>query len=331
MFGWLLNDIPAPEERVPVVARAPTRALQRGVPFRVATWNVQFCGTRRQRFFYDGGTGVAVPAADQEWALARIGDTLAAIEPDLALLQEVDRDSARTDRADQLATLAGRLATPAFVTTPYHRSRFVPVPVPTPLGRVGMSLATLSTAPLHRGLRIALPPLAEPPWRQAFNLHRALLSAESTFGDGSVLAVANTHLSAFSRGDGTLPRQVEVLRAWMRAQRDAGRSWVLGGDLNLLPPGDDHERLGPDAAEYADPTPPLALLLEEFRSVIPPERLLAGESRTYLPPGAARPDRMLDYIFVSDDLEVVDARVHPLDPLVSDHWPLVATLRAPDR
>jgi endonuclease/exonuclease/phosphatase family metal-dependent hydrolase len=190
-----------------------------------------------------------------------------------------------------------------------------------------MDLAVLSRFALAPGLRTALSPLREPWLRQQFNLRRALVTTEVPVEGGPPLAVGVTHLSAFSRGDGTLPRQVETLAAWMRARRAAGQSFVLGGDLNLLPPGDDPARLGADAAEYADQPNPADALLAAFRSVVPAERLLLPESRTYIPPGAMVPDRVLDYVFVSDDIEVIAAGPLPVDPMVSDHLPLRAELR----
>jgi endonuclease/exonuclease/phosphatase family metal-dependent hydrolase len=185
-----------------------------------------------------------------------------------------------------------------------------------------MHLATLATVPVARARRIALPLLAEPRWRQAFNLKRALLEVEVPLADGRVLMVGNTHLSAFSRGDGTLPRQVAVLAAWMGAQAARGRPFVLAGDLNLLPPGDVPARL-PDPENYADDADLVRGLLTHARSAVPAEAWLAPEWRSYQPYGSA-PDRVLDYVFVSPDLGVRDVRVEPTE--ASDHLPLAVTL-----
>lgn len=326
LAGWL-NWGPDAVTAEPVVAAGSARPLRAGEPFGVLSWNLQFAGTRRHRFFYDGGDAVRVPAADVDDALRAMAALLAAEAPEVALLQEVDRRSARTGRRDQWRWLAERAGWPAWVTTPYHRSLYVPHPPRRPLGRMEMHLGIGAAFPLGSARRHPLPPLAEPPLRQAFNLHRAMLVAETPLGDGRTLALAVTHLSAFSRGDGTLPRQVAVIGAWMAARRAAGQPFVLGGDFNLLPPGDDPARLGPEAAEYADRPDPLAALIPAFRTVFPAERLLDPALCTYLPPGADRPDRVLDYLFVSDEVEVLDARVAPAPAWLSDHLPVVARLR----
>jgi endonuclease/exonuclease/phosphatase family metal-dependent hydrolase len=221
-----------------------------------------------------------------------------------------------------------RVGYPTWASACYHRARFVPAPTREPLGRVRLDLAVLSRFTMTAAERIQLPLLRESRLRQIFNLQRCLLAVRIPIPAwGRDLHVAVTHLSAFSRGDGTLGRQVAVLRAWMEARERDGDPFVLGGDLNLLPPGDDPTRLGANADQYADRDNPIATLLPRFRSVIPPERILDPANRTYLPWGAVATERMLDYLFVSDGIEVIDA--HPVaDPSpVSDHLPLVASLR----
>ncbi len=315
-----LNWLPGDRENVPVLHDGPAANLLPGQRFRVLTWNVQFAGTRRNHFFYDGGDAVSVPAADVRDALAGIVALLRRIDPDVALLQELDRRSRRTGYVDELDALHQGFPTPRRLSTSIHRSAWVPHPLGHQLGPVDLEQAILSRFELSRGERIALPPLREPALRQAFNLHRALL-----VGSGPDVAFATTHLSAFSRGDGTLPAQVGRIVAWIDGLR--GRPWLLGGDFNLLPPGDDPKRLGAEAAEYADHPSPLLPLFARGRSVFPEASLLGADQRTYLPPGANEPDRVLDWLFVSPHLTVERAWVEPIPAWLSDHRPIVADLR----
>lgn len=323
---------PVEHEVIPVVTRGATTPLRPGVPFTVLSWNIQYAGTRRRKFFYDGGDAVHVPNEDREIGLARISAELRAADADIVLLQEIDRDSDRTGRLDELSALLERAPYPTYASAPCHRSRFVPVPTREPLGRVDMHVGLLSRVTLRAAERVQLPLLREPRWRQAFNLKRCLLTAQVPVeGWERPLHVAVTHLAAFSRGDGTLARQVAVLAGWMEARERAGDAFVLGGDLNLLPPGDDPRRLGADAIEYGDSPNPVEALIPRFRSVIPPERLLDPGNATYLPWGAVAADRVLDYLFVSEGIEVLSAGpVSRPDP-VSDHHPLQATLRLVQR
>lgn len=303
---------------MPVVRRRPAGPHDPSRPLTVLTWNVQYCGTRRHHYFYDGGPDTAPTPANARDGLAGVRRVLGDLRGeglDLALLQEVDRDSARTGRVDQLAGLAQDWET--WVSTPYYKSAFVPSPLPRPLGRMELHEAILGRVELGPARRLALPGLDEPPLRRAFNLHRAILSTVVPLTDGRRLHVAVTHLSAFSRGDGTMGRQVEVLRRWIDACGD--EPFVLGGDLNLLAPGDEAARLGKDAREYVEDV--LGRLTDVAKRV--PN---LGE-HTYLPPGSNAPDRTLDHLFFGRGVTIEAHRVVAVPAWLSDHWPLLARVR----
>lgn len=343
LFVAVTEHRPAPRAPVPVwcagggpapgagAAARPALAVRR--PFRVVSWNIQYAAGRKHHFFYDGGDAVHVPRGDVEETLRGLQGALRALSPEVTLLQEVDRGSDRTHRIDQLPALAGASGLGALCHTsaPYHRSPFVPHPLPVPLGRVDMDLAILTAGPLRDDPapeRISLALLAESRVRQAFNLKRALLTAAVPVdGLDRPLLLAVTHLSAFSRGDGTLDRQVAVLADWMAAHPPE-QPWILAGDLNLLPPGDDPARLSVEANEY---TPgdgnPLHALIPRFRTATPVAQLLDEAHRTYLPYGAAAPDRKIDYVFVGGPVRVDAFRVAAEHAALSDHLPLVVDVR----
>lgn len=312
--------IPAPGLRPRIVGDAPP--MPRGRTFTVACWNVQFCGSRRYRFFYDGGRQVSVPREVVEETARDIGRAIASFDADFVLLQEVDRGSRRTGGLDELALLLAETRHPTWTSTPYHQHRYVPHPSFEPLGRVGMHLALLSRWKIRSARRIPLPLLAESRVRRLFNLRRAVLDARIDLGDGE-LSLLGTHLSAFSRGDGTLDRQVAALQAGITGLKGL---WVLAGDMNALPPGDNPARL-PDPDEYPESVSPMAPLLAW------PSTWDAAAYRqdprpfyTYLPPGADAPDRVLDWV-VFDGLRLESSEVPAQFDHLSDHRPIVARFR----
>ena len=314
---------PEPVEAVRIRGSGGAGPLRVGEPFSALSWNLQFAGGRRNHFFYDGGTTVEVPPAHVAEALAGITDLLRAEAPALALLQEIDRDSARTGYLDQLPALLEATRAAAWTTTPYMKSPFVPAPLRQPLGRVRLDLGILSRVALRQATRTQLALLDEPRYRQIFNLKRALLSAEVPVeGLTHPLAIGLTHLSAFSRGDGTLDKQARALLEWVEA-RPVGQPWILAGDLNMLPPGDDPARLGGDAHQYADQQNPIARLLPRLQEVFGANQL-DPSNRTYLPWGASEPDRKIDYLFYGGPIELVQARVVRGATQHSDHLPIVA-------
>lgn len=321
---------PADRQELVVQGRGETTVLSTD-SIKVLVWNVQFCGTRKHHFFYDGGDAVKVPAEDVRVALEAIGSLLEQHRPDLALLQEIDRNSDRTGGLDQLARLLDVHPHARWAAAPYHKAAYVPFPPRQHLGRVDMELATLSRLGMLSAARHQLALLDEPFYRRAFNLKRAVLETAIPRSSGPPFVVLNTHLSAFSYGDGTLEAQVQQIERRLAELDEAGSPWIVGGDFNLLPPGDDPGRLGDDAGQYADQNNPLEILFSAGRrSVFSPTTLLEDvATRTYQPFGSEGPDRTLDYMFVSENVEIRGARVLKDAPDISDHLPLLVEIGVP--
>jgi endonuclease/exonuclease/phosphatase family metal-dependent hydrolase len=323
---WFPEDV----EPAELVCPADTPPAPRNTALKVLVWNIQYAAGRQHHFFYDGGTEVSVPAEDVVLTLDRIAEVVRKHDPDIILWQEVDRGSARTGRVDQVMELLARTPYPCHASTPYHRVGYVPHPSHDHMGKVDMHLTVFSRHKLTEATRIQLPLLVEPWWRQMFNLRRALLDVRVQVEGGGELRLFNTHLSAFSKGDGSLDQQMAVLDEHLGAAEGERIPWLLGGDLNSLPPGDDAARLGPDAIYYAEKVPPVQRLFDRYRPAIPAVQLMAEPRRwrTYQPFASAQPDRVLDYVFASrvtrvGNVEVVQALN------VSDHLPIYAELTLP--
>lgn len=296
-----------------------TAPAHEGSTLSCLVWNIQYAAGRSERFFYDGGEAVHVSPSEVEAAISAIAKAIDEADVDLALLQEVDVGSRRTRGVDQIHALATRLRWPVVAQAAVHDVRHLPWPPTSPMGRVHMAQATLSRVAIERATRLSLPGIRESAIGRALNLRRADLETTLPF-DGASLSVHNVHLSAFSRGDGTLERQLAAIEMGLPA-----RSWVVVGDFNALPPGDDAARLGLDAADYPEARSPLAPWYDRGWGAVPdPE---APKWRTWLPYGSDKPERMLDHVFVSPDLEVTEIGVVPMDSCPSDHLPIRFVVR----
>ena len=291
--------------------------------FSLLSWNVQYCASRAYHFFYDGGPDVHASRTTVEKTINQVGSFLQEHQFDIVLLQEVDRNAKRTQQIDQVQALRAVVPQNSAAQATYFRSPFVPIPIQNPIGRVHTVLLTLSRYHIKKAYRHQLALLNESSFRQAFNLKRAILETEYQTATGP-LFVANIHLSAFSFGDGTLHKQVQQLEEWIQSRPPNSR-WIIAGDFNLLPLGDDPQRLlTPNEYEHAS-TNPLHKLLPKHNSVFPS----TIENRTYLPFGHEKPDRTLDYILFSDGLEVEESKIHS-HILCSDHIPISARFRIVD-
>eukprot|EP00617_Octactis_speculum_P021746 CAMPEP_0185759760 /NCGR_PEP_ID=MMETSP1174-20130828/18543_1 /TAXON_ID=35687 /ORGANISM="Dictyocha speculum, Strain CCMP1381" /LENGTH=139 /DNA_ID=CAMNT_0028440251 /DNA_START=123 /DNA_END=539 /DNA_ORIENTATION=- len=130
---------------------------------------------------------------------------------------------------------------------------------------------------------------------------------------GSEFVALNTHLSAYAMDDGTPEKEIKMLLEHTEKLDDAGLPWILAGDFNHLPPGDDRKRLGNDpqgGAQFYSEITPVAKLLEKQRSAMDMEEWKRNPAlfNTYLPfkkDDNGQPiealnvsDRVLDWMFV---------------------------------
>ena len=324
-FAMAQHWQPPARQDEPVHNPPDVAALAIGQPFTVVSWNLQFGTGRSWHFFYDGGDDVLSTDPVTEETVAAITSALSRLAPDIALLQEVDRDSRRSGNKDQLPRYAEAMPGSAVTTATYYKSAFVPTPGPTFMGKVLMDLVVFSRFKIDKAERVQLAMLDEPALRQAFNLKRALqIVAIPVDGWPEPLMVAQTHLSAFSKGDGTLQKQVAVLEEWM-ASRPPNQPWIMAGDFNLLPMGDDPARLAVQDDSYDQENNAIGSVWPRFQEVSG-DQVLDPAQRTYIPFGASEPDRKIDWAFYGGPLQLLESQVHS-EHLLSDHLPMRMVFR----
>ncbi len=340
---------PGAVERAPVVCRpdAPLLSLARhkaAAPLKIMSWNVQFMAGKDYVFFFDLPDDYERPpnfetaSRPKAASIARTLDEVARVirdeAPDIVLLQEVDDGAKRTDESDQLALLLERLGEdyPCHASTFYWKAAFVPHP--RIMGAVGMKLSVLSRFRIDRATRYALAPIeSDNLLTRQFNLKRALLEVILPTREGSELAVFNVHLSAFSVGTRTLARQAAQVLEVLDETVAAGRPFVIGGDFNMLPSATAYDLMPPERRyEYARETE-ITPFFERFDGVPKVADAQGPDRADYFThflnePDPHGPDRTIDYLFVSPNLEIPTYYVRSHDTLkISDHLPLVAEIK----
>lgn len=335
---YTLSWHPAPREAAAVSCQGQAPLLQPGQALKVMTWNIQYLAGKGYVFWYDLADGSGPDQRPSREDLAATLDEVVRVlrdeQPDVVLLQELHDGARATDYQDQLALLQERLhdlypcSTQAF----YWKVGFVPHP--RILGSVGMKLATLSRYQIERAERLQLPLIPANPISRQFNLKRSLLVSYLPLRGGGQLAAINTHLDAFAQGDDTMQKQVTMTLGLLDQLQATGTPWLLGGDFNLLPPG-QYRRLPAVQRSWYAAHSELQQLAERYPMVPSLEQASGAEQAawyTHYPndPSVKGPDRTLDYLFHSPQLTRLDAQVRQHDTLgISDHLPVLARLLLP--
>ncbi|MDH0302397.1 MULTISPECIES: endonuclease/exonuclease/phosphatase family protein [unclassified Pseudomonas] len=321
---WLLAGHlawqPAPREALAVACNGPAQPLAPGQALKVMTWNVQYLAGKRYVFWYDQGRGddTRPSAEDLAFNLDEVARVIRAEQPDIVLLQELDKEAKATDYQDQFALLRERLVDlyPCSVQTYDWKAGFVPDR--HVFGSVGRTLATLSRFPIDKAERLQLPNAADGALARLRETQPALLVSYLPLSDGSRLAVLNTRLSPYRLGSDLQQRQVKHVAKVLDRLETQGTPWLIGGDFNLLPLG-QYRRL-PAAQRGSYPADSDLHLLWDKYPMIPSNAEAGGADRT------------LDYLLHSPRLLRVEARVLQEDTLqISDHLPVTARLLLPER
>ena len=323
----------------PVTCPEDAPTLVAGQDVTVMSWNVQYLAGKDYVFWYDLLDESGPDERPDPEAIARTLDEVVRVvrdvDPDVLLLQEVDDGAARTDGEDQLRLLLDRLPDDYACHTSawYWRAAFVPHP--RIMGSVGMKLSTVSRFRITESTRYQLAQIPNDPVTRQFDLKRAILEARLPTDGGNDLVVLNTHFDAFAQGTDTMQQQVAETRRRLDLLTEAGSPWVLGGDLNLLPPGRQYDDLGPAQQAYYQESSELAVLTDVHASVPSPDEANGPDRAswfTHFPnePAVEAPDRTIDYLFHGPRLTLGDHEVRTGDTLdISDHLPVIATWTLP--
>ncbi|HEU4748691.1 MAG TPA: endonuclease/exonuclease/phosphatase family protein [Gemmatimonadaceae bacterium] len=222
--------------------------------------------------------------------LARVAELVRSTRADIALLQEVDRGTTRSGKADQPALLASLTGfNVAFGKTLDYQG-----------GDYG--IAVLSRWPISADSLIRLPVV--PPQNRSGVSHepRGALSALIQVPGGTV-EVLNTHIDASREDFYRRQEMTTLLQLATRSIRDQRRSTLVGGDLNAEPGSAVIDMIR--GSVLRDPWPE------------------CGQGAGLSFPASA-PVKRIDYLLLPADWRCVSATVLETD--ASDHLPVLFVL-----
>ncbi len=336
LLVYFLNYFPNEVEEVDISNLDNKSVMSQGHEIKILCWNIQYMAGKDYVFFYDLLDESGPDEKPSKDAINKtIGEVARVINdenPDIILLQEVDDGSKRTYHEDQLRRLLTLISKDykSHSSAFYHKSRFVPHP--RIMGAVRMKLSTISKFRIKSSLRHQLQ-LKPDNWiKKQFDLKRAVLETRFEIEGSKDFIVYNTHLSAFSQGTDTLEKQIDKIKDLLIKSSEAGHKWLLGGDFNLLPDKKAYISLGSNEQKYYNINSEIKILTEVFRSFPSKENAESLNPKwfTHFPnnPEINAPDRIIDYLFYSNQLQLIESRVRQKDTLtISDHLPLISIVK----
>lgn len=229
---------PAPRETISVDRFSNSLPqVQAGQTMTIYSWNIGYAGLGKDSdFFMDGGTMVNPPSQKTvEKNIAAILDYIQTQSADAWLLQEVDRDSARTEGMDQYQKIAKALGTTAAFAYNYD-CPFVPIPLP-PIGQVKSGIVTVSNLETDElAERVSLPCPFSWPVRIAQIKRCLLITRLPIEGSNKEVVLVNLHLEAYDDGEGKIA-QTKLLMKVLEEEYKKGNYVIAGGDFNQSFPG----------------------------------------------------------------------------------------------
>jgi endonuclease/exonuclease/phosphatase family metal-dependent hydrolase len=276
------------------------------------------------------GTGKAKPKEHFLRSMERLADVIRKVDADIVLMQEVDFGATRSHHIEEASAIARAAGMPYVATALSWNANWVPFPYWPPedqFGQMRSGGAIISRWPITAHHVDLLPkPAQNAWWYNLFYLFR-FLERVTIEVDGTKLQVFNTHIEAFNE-----PNRVEHAELIRRTiQQQITAKTIFGGDFNTVPPESLRKSDYPDETavktEHShDKTLDVVRTIHGLKDVIPAEEFRAHQDRYFTFPSHA-PNRKIDYIFVGDDFDVLEARVVTEAGDVSDHLPIVAKLR----
>ena len=307
-------------------ADAEADMLKLGEEYTAVTYNIGFGAyTPEFSFFMDGGKSSW--AASKESVLETVSGAAAltaSLEPDFALIEEIDLDATRSYHVNQYDLFRVSMKEYYSVFAVNYDSSFLMYPFTQPHGKSKAGIGMFSKYPVKGALRRSFP--ISTSFSKFFDLDRCYSISRVPVENGKELVIIALHMSAYGNSDAIREAQISELCEDMQREYEAGNYVICGGDFNH-----DLKALDDDGAQresWAYPFPRESLP-EHFAFCID---TFTDEERASMWDSARNADMeyvpgetytvTLDGFIISDNVELVSYENVSTGYSYSDHDPV---------
>ena len=186
--------------------------------YSAVTYNIGFGAyLPAYSFFMDGGTSSWAESPETvQYAINGAGELVKSLDPDFALIQEIDLDATRSYHTDEYAMLRNILPEYTTVFAQNYDSAFLFYPFTQPHGSSRAGLGLFSKYPVSSALRRSFP--ISTSFSKFFDLDRCYSVSRIPVDNGKELVIFNLH--------------IEMLCNDMAKEYEAGNYVLCGGDFN---------------------------------------------------------------------------------------------------
>jgi endonuclease/exonuclease/phosphatase family metal-dependent hydrolase len=166
--------------------------------------------------------------------LIAITQTIKDLDSDFVLLQEVDHDSARSNKINQIENITQDLIlyNSSFVYN--YNSKYVPFPMNNPVGSTKSGLLTLSKFKFSNSKRYQLDGFEKYP-KSMFFLKRCMMINEYNITKNKILYIINIHISSYDKDNMFRTQQFQDMLGYINDLYDGRKNYIIvGGDFNYI-------------------------------------------------------------------------------------------------
>lgn len=319
-------------DNLPLTVEQPAKkgtdvdALAIGTEYTALTYNIGFGAyTPDFSFFMDGGKSSWAKSKDSVLDTVQgAGDLAVSLNPDFAMIEEIDLDSTRSYHVNEYDILRNCFPNDYYVFAQNYDSAFLFYPFTQPHGSSKSGIGLFSKYPVTSALRRSLP--ISTSFSKFLDLDRCYSISRVPVDNGKELVIFALHMSAYGNSDAIREGQIAMLSADMQKEYEVGNYVLCGGDFNhdlKASDGDEEEH-----ESWAYPFPREALP-EHFSFCID---ALSEEERNAMWNSARNADMAyvpdvtytvtLDGFIVSDNIECLTYENVDTGYSYSDHDPV---------